>query len=75
MAYCCYDFVVNQRKALLTNYLALLCYNSRISTWHRDISLFQSANRSWILTGSIDQDGPIHGVGGFARFVHFKTII
>ena len=37
-----------------------------------DVLLFQSADRSRALISCIEQDGPVHGVGGFARFFHFK---
>ena len=36
--------------------------------------LFQSADsRSWVLISCIEQDDRVHGVGGFAKFYHFKT--
>ena len=72
VAYCCRDFIVNRRKALLANCLAL-CYDSWTSRRHRDGLLFQSADRSWVLISCIEQDDPVHGVGGFAKFYHFKT--
>ena len=72
MAYCCRDFVVNRRKALLANRLAL-CYDSCTNRRPRDVLLFQSADRSWVVIGCKNQDGPVHGVGDLARFSHFKT--
>ena len=60
MAYWCCDFIVNQSKAYLTNCLAP-SYDSRR---HDGVLLFQRANRSWVLIGWIEQDGPVHGVGG-----------
>ena len=72
MAYCCRDFVVNRRKAPLANRLAL-CYDSRTSRRLYDLILFRSADRSWVLIGCIDQDGPVRGVGVLARFTHFNT--
>ena len=35
---------------------------------------FQSANRSWVVIGLIDQVGPIHGVGGFATTLDVSTL-
>ena len=72
MAYCCRGFVVNRRKALLANRLAL-CYDSCTNRRLRDALLFKSADRSWVVIGCKDQDGPVHGVGDLARFSHFKT--
>ena len=72
VAYCYRDFVVNRRKALLTNRLAL-CYDSWTNRWHCDVLLFQNADRSWILIGWIEQDGPVHAVDDLARFTHFNT--
>ena len=71
MAYCCRDFAVSR---LLTNRLALLCYDSWTSTIHVSILFFQIANRSWVLIGFIDQDGPVHGVGGFAKFSPLRPL-
>ena len=74
VAYCCRDFVVNRRKALLPNRLTL-CYDSWPSRPLYDLILFQSADRSWVLIGGMDQDAarPVHGVGDLARFTHFNT--
>ena len=72
VAYCCRDFVVNRQKALLANRLPL-CYDSWTSKRLYNLILFQSADRSWVLTGCMDQDGPVHGVGDLARFTHFNT--
>ena len=72
MAYFCRDFVVNRRKALLANRLALF-YDSSTSRRLYDLIFFQSADRSWVLIGCMDQDGPVHGVGDLARFTHFNT--
>ena len=72
VAYCCREFVVNRRKALLTNRLGL-CYDSWTTRRHRDVLLFQNADRSWILIGCIEQDGPIHAVDDLARFTHFNN--
>ena len=72
MAYCCRDFVVNRRKALLTNRLAD-CYDIRTNSRHCDVLLFQNADRSWILIGFIEQDGPVHVVDDLTRFTHFNT--
>ena len=72
MAYCCRDFVVNRRKALLAYCLAL-CYDSCTNRRLRDVLLFQSADRSWVVIGCKNQDGPVHGVSDLARFSHFKT--
>jgi hypothetical protein len=69
----CRDFVVNRPKALLTNCLAL-CYDSWISRRHSDVLLFHSADRSWALISCIEQDGPVPGVSGFARFFHCNLL-
>ena len=71
VAYCCRDFVVNRRKALLTNRLAL-CYDSWTNRRHRDGLLFQNADRSLILIGCIEHDGPVCAVDDLARFTHFN---
>ena len=55
VSYCCRDFVVNWRKALLANRLAV-CYGSWTSRRLYDLILFQSADRSWVLIGCMDQD-------------------
>ena len=73
VAYCCRDFVVNRRKALLANRLAL-CYGSWTNTRLRDVLLFQSADRSWVVIGCKDQDGPVHGVGDLARFPTLRPL-
>ena len=72
MTYCCRDFAVNRCKALLANRLAL-CYDSLTNRRLRDVLLFQSADRSWVVIGCKNQDGPVHGVGDLTRFSHFKT--
>ena len=72
VAYCCRNLVVNQRKALLTNRLAL-CYDSWTNRRHRDVLLFRNADRNWILIGCIEQDGHVHAVDDLARFTHFNT--
>ena len=72
VAYCCRDSVVNRRKARLANRLALY-YDSWTSRRLYDLILFQNADRSWVLIGCMDQDGPVHGVGDLARFTHFNT--
>ena len=38
-----------------------------------DLILFQSADKSWVLIGFVDQDGPVHDVGDLAKFSHFNT--
>ena len=48
--------VVNRHKAFFVNRLAL-CYDSWTSRQLYDVLLFQSADRSWILIGCMDQDG------------------
>ena len=70
MAYCCCDFIVNQSKTHLTNCLAS-CYDNR---WHHGEILFQSANRSCVLIGCIEQDGPVHGVGGLLDFSTLRPL-
>ena len=72
VAYCCRDFIVHRRKALLSNHLALLCYDSWASRKTGDVLLWQSAYKKWDMMGCIGQDGPDHGVGDFARFSHSK---
>ena len=72
MAYCCRDSVINRRKAPLANRLAL-CNDSCTSRRLYDLILFQSADRSYVLIGCMDQDGPVHGVGDLARFTYFNT--
>ena len=67
MAYCSGDFFVNRCKGLLTSRLTLLYYDNYTSNRHCDVLFFQSANGSWVLVGFIDQDGPVHGIGGFPR--------
>ena len=68
VAYCCRDFVVNRQKALLTNCLALLCYDS----WIRrlgDILFFQSAEIEggfWLV--ALTKMVPL-----MVSVVHFKT--
>ena len=51
----------------------LLSFDSGTSSRHCDVLFFQSADRSWVLIGCIDQGGPAHGIGGFATFFHLKT--
>ena len=38
------------------------------------VMYFSKAHIETILIGCMDQDGPVHGVSGVARFFHFKTI-
>ena len=68
VAYCCRDFVINRRKTLNEplGYHLLWQQNQQLTVWR---IIFQS----WVLIGCLDQDGPVHCVGVFARCFHFKT--
>ena len=35
----------------------------------------KSADRSLVLIGCIEQNGPVHGIGGFARCFHFNPLV
>jgi hypothetical protein len=38
-----------------------------------DVLLFQSADKSWVLIDCMNKDGPVYGVGGLAKCIHFLS--
>ena len=58
---------------LILFYNVVYVYVCKIGEEKFDVLLFQSADRSWVVIGCKNQDGPVHGVGDLARFSHFKT--
>ena len=68
MAYCCRDFVVNRRKCF---YRAALLSVVTVEPAVGIVMYYFC--KVQIHAGCIEQNGPIHGVGGSARFFYFTT--